>query len=104
MRTKTSLSGALRTSATCAPERNGTPTLWRLAERRRGGLKNEKRQCSRSHKASKAIIAHRGQMSGYSSECATQKWTPTRFISKTALIRAYVYARQGALLWGSLAS
>src|SRR5450759_5185963 len=36
--------------------------------------------------------------------CATQKWTPKRFISKTALIRAYVYARQGALLWGSLAS
>src|ERR1035441_2071215 len=28
---------------------------------------------------------------------------PTRFIGKTACIRAYVYARQAARLWGSLA-
>src|ERR1039458_3996769 len=36
--------------------------------------------------------------------CATRKWTPRRFISKTACLRAYVYARQRGLLWGSLAS
>src|ERR1019366_8866509 len=34
---------------------------------------------------------------------ATRKWTPT-LISKAAWLRAYVYARLGALLWGSLAS
>jgi len=36
--------------------------------------------------------------------CATQKWTPTQFISKADWLRAYVYARLGALLWGGLVS